>query len=358
MTRSVLLVTATLISASVSFGFGYYDSMTSGTPIPGISPVSVALGASKAIGISEALSLFTNPAMTAELPFALQGTFSGISWSEKVIESDIDKTVRTLTNFGNFAAAMVYPLGPVSIGAGYAKVAEFGYQGTHTVFDNPDDPPLGVELLNVSGGQWEAMGSVSMAVTGPLSAGFSGGMRSASADYEYSFNSHRYSIPDSSSEWSLDQSEFAWHAGIHLDGELFKSGICYSSGTEYMEETVSMGFSAFAEHLKSITVGFEGELISPFDSNHFLGKLSIIMPLTENLNALTSASFDDQRIANRAGFGFGIGFIGHVDRFDMEVGVFNRFKARKDTAFPNESADRVDDSVTQFSFGVGYSFTN
>jgi len=52
MTRSVLLVTATLISASVSFGFGYYDSMTSGTPIPGISPVSVALGASKAIGIS------------------------------------------------------------------------------------------------------------------------------------------------------------------------------------------------------------------------------------------------------------------------------------------------------------------
>lgn len=125
-----------------------------------------------------------------------------------------------------------------------------------------------------------------------------------------------------------------------------------------MEESVSIGFSAFAEHLKKITVGFEGELISPFDSNHFLGKLSVIMPLTKNLDALTSASFDDQRIANRAGFGFGLGFSGHIDRFNLGIGIFNRFRARKDTAFPNESADRVDDSVTQFTFGVGYSFTD
>lgn len=358
MNKSLLLVTATLISATVSFGFGYFDSITLGTPIPGFSPASIALGSSKAIGVREAVSVFTNPAMTTGMPVTLQWSGSGISWTERVIESDVDQTVRTLTTFNNFAGALVYPVGPISVGAGYAKVAEFSYQGTHTVYDNPDNPPIGVELLNSSGGQWEAMGSVSMEVTGPLSAGFSGGMRSARADYDYSFNSELYSIPDSSSEWSVDQSEFAWHAGIALEGELFKSGLCYSSGTEYMEETVSIGFSVFAEHLKNITVGFEGELISPLDTNHFLGKLSVIMPLTSKLNAMTSASFDDQRIANRAGFGFGLGFVSHMGRFTLGSGVFNRFRARKDTGFPNENADRVDDSVTQFSFGVSYRFTD
>jgi len=358
MFRILKYLSAALFTVSVSYGFGYYDSMTNGTVIPGLSPSTSALGSAKAIGIDEAVCLFTNPAMTAGLPLTIQGNAASISWSERVLESDIEKTVRTLTTFDNITAAAVYPLGRISLGAGYAKVAEFGYEGTHTLFDNPEDPPMGVELLYVTGGQWETMGSVSIELSESVSAGFSGGMRSVRAEYEYDFNSERFSIPDSSSEWTIDRSDFAWHAGVHLDGDLFKSGCCYSSGTEYMEESVSIGISAFAEHLKNITVGFEGELISPLDSNHFIGKLSVIMPLTKNLDALTSASFDDQRVANRAGFGFGLGFNGHIDRFNLGIGIINRFRARKDTAFPNETADRVDDSVTQFVFGIGYSFTD
>lgn len=358
MKQLLLQATALLLLSGVSLGFGYFDAITDGTPIAGLSPAAVALGSAKAIGIREAVTIFTNPAMTSGLPGVLQVSAAPIYWTERVLESDVDKTVRTLRTFDNFSGAATWPVGGLTVGAGYAKVAEFGYEGTHVLYDEPDDPPIGMEVLYASGGQWEAMGSISMEVAGPLSAGFSGGIRSARADYEYFFNSERYSIPDSSSQWNLDSDEFAWHAGLAFDGDLFKSGICYSSPTEYMEDAVSVGVSAYAEHLKKITVGFEGELLSPFDANHFLGKLSVIMPLTKNLNALTSASFDDQRVANRAGFGFGMGFSGNIGRFDLGMGILNRFKSRKDSGFPNESADRVDDSFTQFSFGISYAFTD
>ena len=357
MRSPILLIALLFILNSTGLSFGYYDSINEGTPIPGLSPTAVALGSPKALSPIEPACVFTNPALTAWAGGTVQAAYSAITWTERVIESDIDKTVRTLTTLDNFSGAAVWPVGPVTLGAGYAKVAEFGYEGTHTVYDDPEDPEIGVEILYADGGQHEAMGSASMVLAGVLSAGFSGGMRTASADYEYFFNSHRYSIPDSSAVWSFDESEFAWHAGLALNGDLFKSGLSYSSGTEYMEESVSIGFSAYAEHLKKITVGFEGELISPFDSNRFLGKLSIIMPLTKNLNALTSASFDDQRVANRAGFGFGLGFSGRIGRFNLGGGILNRFRARTDTAFPDEEADRVDDSATQFTIGLSYSFS-
>lgn len=353
--RNCLLL-ALLIAVPFSFGFGYFDSITNGTPLPGLSPASIALGSSKAIGIRESATLFTNPAMTTGLPATVQGSFSVIAWTESVLQSDVDKTVRSMLVSDNFTGAALWNMGAVTLGAGYAKVAEFGYDGTHTLYSDPDKPEIGVEILEAEGGQWESMGSVAMEVTDLLSAGFSGGMRSARSNYVYQFNSNSIFVPDSSSEWSIDQSQFAWHAGIALNGELFKSGVCYSSGSEHMEESVSFGGSAYAEHLKHITVGFEAEVVSPFDANRFIGKLSVIMPLTKNLDVLTSASFDDQRVANRAGFGFGLGFNGHIGRVTLGGGILNRFRARRDTSFPNENADRVDDSSTQFSFGVSYSF--
>lgn len=354
MRNLLCTLSALLLLTSLSYGFGYFDAVTNGTPLPGLTPASAALGTSRAIGIAEPACLFTNPALTANLPLGVQAAASLDSWTERVLQSDVEKTTRTYMTYDNLTGAVVIPAGGFSFNAGYAKVAEFGYEGTHTVYDPSGVSELGVSVLYSSGGQWEAMGGLSKAITGSLSAGFSAGMRMARADYEYFFNSHNISIPDSSSVWSLDETEFAWHGGIALGGDLFKSGVSYSSETDHMQDVVAFGISAFAEHLNDITVGFEGEVNSPFDENHFLGKLSVIMPLRSNLNALTSVSFDDQRVANRAGLGFGLGFDLSLDRMDLTGGVISRFKARKNSAFPDEESDRVDDAVTQFSFGVAY----
>ncbi|MCD4706910.1 MAG: hypothetical protein K8S62_04145 [Candidatus Sabulitectum sp.] len=341
----------TILVAQAS-GFGFYDSTNKGTIIPGLSPSTTALGSVRALGVAEAVSLFYNPAQTAFLPADIQVSGSSIQWTERVIQTDIEKTVRTIMTNDNGTAAVIYPAGPIVIGAGIAKIGEFDYEGVHTVYDDPDDPELGVAVLWADGSQWEALAGVSSVISGQLSAGFSAGVRMVNADYHYEFNSHQTLIPDSSAYWSIEDKAFAWHAGLALGGEMFKSGISYSSETDYMDDIIAFGASAFAPHLKSTTVGFEAQITSPLDHNRFMGNLFFQMPLTENMNALTSVSFDDHRVANRAGLGFGLGFDLRLNRFVIGGGLLSRFKARKNTAFPGEQSDRVDDSSTMFTLGI------
>ncbi len=346
------------VFATSAFSFGYYDSITRGTMIQGLSPATTSLGSVRALGVQEPVGVFFNPAQTAALPFGVQLTCSSIQWSESVIQTDVEKMVRTYLTHDNGAAAIVYPAGIFVVGAGIAKVGEFGYEGSHTVYDDPDDPEIGVAVLYADGVQWETLGSVSAMITDKMSAGISAGMRTVHADYAYIFNSHEYLIPDSSSVWSVDDREFAWHAGIALDGEMFDSGISYSSETDYMDDIIAFGASALAPHLKNTTVGLEAQIASPLDHNRFVGDMFVKMPFNTKLNALVSVSFDDNRVASRAGLGFGLGFDLRLGRFDLAVGLLNRFKSRKNTAFPNEQSDRVDDSFTMLTLGVSSFFGN
>lgn len=343
-----------LLLPGLASGFGYFDAINNGTPLPGLSPLSIAMGSSRAIGPNEPLSIFTNPSQLSALPLSLQLSASTISWKERVIESDYDNILRTYNTFDNPSFAATASLKGLSLGVGFAKVAEFGYEGTHIVYDEPDEPEVAVAVLYSEGAQYEGMFGLAGDLTESLSIGFSGGVRTAGADYEYYYNSHIEEIPDSSSQWSMESTEFAWHAGLSLGGHLFKAGLSYGSETDYMEDVIAFGASALAEHLNNITVGFEAELTSPFDGNRFLGKLSVIMPLRHNLNALTSVSFDDQRVANRAGLGFGIGFDWTLNRLQINGGLLSRFRARRDTAFPEETSYRIDDGFAVFSLGVTY----
>jgi len=353
--KSFAFLTGVLVVFSVqAFCFGYYDSITNGTLVPGLSPLQAALGSVRAVGTCEPVSIFLNPAQTAFLPLSLQLSGSSIQWSESVSESDVEKATRTMMSNDNGTAAFVWRAGTLAIGAGIAKVAEFGYEGTHVVSADSDYLQQSLAILTSNGSQWEMLGSVSAIVSGYLSAGFSGGVRTAAADYSYSFTSQEFGIPDSSAEWSFEETEFAWHAGLALNGEMFKSGVSYSSGTSRMEDIIALGGSALAPHINNTTVGFEAEVTSPFDSNRFMGKLFVKMPLTGDLNAVTSVSFDDNRVADRAGLGFGLGFDFRINRLSVGGSVLNRFKARRNTAFPDEQSDRVDDSATEFVFGIAY----
>ncbi len=344
-----------VIASSPVFGYGYHDSITNGTVLGGFSPYTVALGTVRAVGVREAASIFTNPAQTANYPFTIQLSGSSISWTERVIENDIDKTIRTQIINSNGMAAIVYPLGGITIGAGVTKVGEFGYDGMTSIFEHPSSYVLiGLEVLQAQGSQIEAMGSISTMISGDFSAGISGGIRRAQADYQYFYDSYQVLVPDSSLLWSQYSKEFAWHAGLALNGQIFKSGLSYASETEHMKDIIALGGSAFAEHIQNVTVGFEAEVTSPFNKNQFMGKLFLRMPLKDSMEAMVSVSFDDNRVANRAGLGFGMGFSGRLGNFSIGGGLLNRFRARRNTAFPNEESDRIDDSYTIFNFGVSY----
>ena len=339
-----------------ALGFGYFDSMHSGTILPGFSPANIALGSLRALGVSEPVSMFLNPALTANLSAMVQASGSTISWQEKVIQNDIDKTTRTFINNGNGSFACVLPVGEITIGAGLAKIGEFGYEGIHTVFDDPQDPELGVAVLYADGSQWESVGQVSASITERFSAGFSAGMRMVKADYEYFFNSHQFLLPDSAAAWSVEDNEFAWHGGLAYIGDMFHCGASYSSKTDYMYDILAVAGSALAPHLNNTIVGFEAQLSSLSEDEKFLGNVFVKTPFTNEVLALISVSFDDNRVANRAGLGFGLGIQATYNKFAISGGVLNRFKARKNTAFPNEASDRVDDSFTAISFGFSYCF--
>lgn len=354
MRKSVICFAVVAVLSTQSFGFGYHDSITKGSIIPGLTPLTVALGSIRALEVAEAAGMFCNPAQTALLSGEIQFSGSAIQWAERVIQTDIEKMVRTMLTNDNGVACVVIPQGPVVVGAGIAKVGEFGYEGAHTVYDNPDESELGVAVLYADGSQLETLISISAVVGESFSAGFSGGVRMTNADYLYKFNSHKFSIPDSSAAWSIENNEFAWHAGLATNGEMFKSAISYSSRTEYMNDIIAFGASALAPHLNNITVGFEAQVASPFNDNNFMGNLFFRIPFASNMSALTSVSFDDSRVANRAGLGFGMGVDYRVKNFDISCGFLSRFKARKNTAFPGEYSDRVDDASTMISFGVSY----
>jgi len=348
---SFLLVT---IFIGQSLGFGYFDSIHSGTIMPGISPTSTALGSLRALGINEPVSMFLNPAQTANLSSTVQIAGASIHWKEKVIESDIDKTVRTFITNGNGSLAFVQPVGEITLGAGLAKIGEFGYEGIHTLYDDPEDPELGVVVLYADGAQWESVGQISTSITEEFSVGFSAGIRMVQADYEYIFNSHQFLLPDSSAAWSIEDKAFAWHGGLAYNGDMFQSAASYSSKTDYMYDILAFGSSALAPHLNNTIVGFEAQVSSLADDSKFLGNVFIKTSFTKEVLALISVSFDDNRVANRAGLGFGLGIEATYDKFALSGGILNRFRSRKNTAFPAEASDRVDDSFTALSLGFSY----
>lgn len=337
-------------------GFGYYDSRHIGTIMPGLSASNIALGSLRSLGEHEPISMFLNPAQTARLSPTIQLSGASINWQEKVIQSDIDKTVRTFWTIGNGSFACVLPLGHVTLGAGIAKIGEFGYDGVHTLYDDPDEPELGVVVLNADGAQWESVGQISASINEQFSVGFSAGIRTVNADYEYYFNSHRFLLPDSSAEWSIEDQAFAWHGGLAYTGEIFGSAVSYSSKTDYMYDILAFGGTALAPHLNNTIVGFEAQVSSLSEDKKFLGNVFFKSALNEQVLALVSVSFDDNRVANRAGLGFGLGLEATFDDFTFSGGMLNRFKARRNTAFPNEASERVDDAFTALSLGLSYTF--
>ena len=348
---SFLLV---LIFVGQALGFGYFDSMHSGTIMPGISPATTALGSLRSLGVNEPVSMFLNPAQTANLSSMVQISGASVHWQGKVIQSDIDKTVRTFINNGNGSLAFVLPVGEITMGAGLAKIGEFGYEGIHTLYEDPEDPELGVVVLYADGAQWESVGQISASITEEFSAGFSAGVRMVQADYEYYFNSHEFLIPDSSAAWSIEDEEFAWHGGVAYNGDMFHSAASYSSKTDYMYDILAFGGSALAPHLNNTIVGFEAQVSSLAEDSKFLGNVFIKTSFTKEVLALISVSFDDNRVANRAGLGFGLGIEATYDKIVLSGGILNRFRSRKNTAFPSEASDRVDDSFTALSLGLSF----
>ncbi|MCD4846918.1 MAG: hypothetical protein K8R76_01860 [Candidatus Aegiribacteria sp.] len=339
-----------------SAGYGYHDALNTGNSIDVISIKSAALVGIRVFGSEGPAALFINPASLHNIN-RLEGSvsISSVAWTEEIIDST-SVIQRSDKGLGSLSGAIAFRAGSdIVLSGGLAKVSDHQYTGTHYLPDDPSHPGIDIiEILNSSGGLWEALGGLSWSLKDNFTVGLSTGMRFGEVEYCYTYD--RQYIPgiDSVSNWSWETSDLCCHAGILLGDDEFGIGASFTSGSDHYLSRISIAGRARAEHINNIRMGFEGEVISIFEDNYFNGKLSLETPVRNDVNLLAGVGFYEGENMNRVGTAFSIGGNYTYNKIIFECALFHSGRSRKSTSFPNEYSDYVDDSWTQFCFGMTY----
>jgi hypothetical protein len=352
--RSFSLVLAVFVVSGVVLGFGYNDSFTNGTPIPGITARTASIGGLKAQPTMTPAGLFMNPAELGLLHDHTLSLDSGmLRWTETVF--DMVGANRGGQILGTATGAFATRTGPVVIGAGLAKVADFDYAGTHNTF-NPYSGNLdSVEVAYVSGSQWEYLAGASLGVFRGVFGGVSAGIRTMKAEYDYFLSDKTFGGTDSTAQWTVSGSEFCWHAGLVTASDLASAGISYSSGSEHYYPSLAFGGSIVSPHINNTRTGFEAEIVRPFFRNDFTGKLFIESPLTEQFDIRTAVTFNESYQSSRTSLGFSLGGgYRFGDDLDVSVGCLLNSRSRSAGAFAGEDADKIEDATISLVAGAVY----
>lgn len=362
-TRADSIISLVLLQLFIVFcfvgnseGYGYHDALTMGNSIDVISIRSAAMVGIRVFGSDGPAALFLNPASLHSIDrFEGSLSTSAIAWTEEVVDST-SITQRSNKGLGSLSGAIAFRAGPdIVLSGGFAKVSDHQYDGTHYLPDDPCHPGIDIiEVLNASGGLWEALGGLSWDLKDNFVIGMSTGMRFGEVEYIYTYNELFTPGIDSVSNWSWEASDFCYHAGILIGDDATGIGASYTSGSDHYQSRVSIAGRARAEHIHNIRMGFEGEVISIFEDNYFNGKLSLEAPIRRGVNLFTGVGFYEGENMNRVGTAFSVGGNYTFKRIMFECAMFHSGRSRKSTSFPQEYSDIVDDSWTQFCFGMTY----
>jgi hypothetical protein len=337
-------------------GYGFHDALDEGNSIDCINARSGALVGSKVFGATGPSSLFLNPAALSGIQgFTASAVGSAVTWGEVIVDST-SRTKRAGTGLNALTGALALRLSSsIVVAGGVARITDNQYDGTHYLPNDPSAPDIDrVEILNASGGLWEALGGTSIAITDQLTAGVSAGLRFGSADFVYVYDQSFTPETDSTAEWTWEEQGICYHAGLTLDNGEMGVGAVYTSGSDHYQDRVAAGATALAEHLGSSTIGFEVEVVAPFRHNGFMGKLSVATPLRPELNLLTGVGFYDGDNMDRTGLAYSLGGNYAIGPLLLETAVFYSERARKSTSFPSEYSDSVEDNWTVFCISASY----
>ncbi len=339
-----------------SAGYGYHDALNMGNSIDVISIRSGAMVGIRVFGSEGPAALFINPASLHNIN-QLEGSvsISSIAWTEEIIDST-SVIHRSDKGLGSLSGAIAVRAGSdIVLSGGLAKVSDHQYTGTHYLPDDPSHPGIDIiEILEASGGLWEALGGMSLSLKNNLTVGLSTGIRFGEAEYYYTYDQQYIPGIDSISNWSWETSDLCYHAGIIFGDDATGIGASYTSGSDHYLSRISIAGIARAEHINNVRMGFEGEVISVFEDNYFNGKLSLEAPIRKDVNLLTGVGFYEGENMNRVGTAFSLGGNYTLNRIMFECALFHSGRSRKSTSFPEEYSDYVDDSWTQFCFGMTY----
>ncbi len=355
-----LLLTGVFVSllCNSAFGYGYHDALDRGTHINTVGIRSAALGGTHIFGTDDASNLFLNPAgLSGVEGISVYLSGATAAWNESVHDSTM-VTQRGDFGIGGTTGAFGLRLTDnLVIAGGMGRIVDNQYRGTHYLPNDPSQPEIDiVEILESTGGQWEALGGISFTAVNDLSVGVSAGMRMRHCDYTYQFDISHTQETDSIAEWSESSDEFCYRGGLSYLTERFESGVTYSSETDFYYSRVAFGARLCAAHLNNIWVGFEGEVVDPFGDGYFEGRLSFEIPMEDKMEILTAVGFIEGENMYRTGMIFSLGGTAHFAKLDLDFVLSSNNRCRTNTTFPEEYSDYVNDSWTTFGLGFNYTF--
>lgn len=349
----VVLAAILILPSSRAMGFGYLDAYRGGTPLSGTGTYSAGLGGSVSTYDHDAFALFLNPAGLSTLDdWSISATGGGLNWLEvreygisRMLRSDRAKSMRCL--------AGSIPIGTeLTLGAGLASVADAAYSGARMCIDPYTGEVRSQEVLYASGVQWDAVAGISCDLPWGVSAGVSAGWRTGTISLEYYRFDNFFGQIDSVMNRDIDVSEPAFRAGLMKVSGISTLGMSYSAGGDCLAPVVSGGFRFIAPHLQNTRVGFEADLSSPLARNDYAGRLMIEFPMTSTTTLLSGVSFADYPNVCGSGMGFSLGGSQRIGMVDVQAALHWRNRRLDGLYIPNEDADRIEDTLTEFVMGV------
>lgn len=347
-----------LLPSSV-LSFGYLNSHTSGTPLPGFSARSIGLGGVRSIGLCDGSSMLTNPAGLQRTNGTVFSLSIGPGIGTETIQDSMGKHDNNWITFGNLFAAMKIQLDPrLNAGIALGKVSDFSYQGSHYTYcfmHGHANDLIEIRELTVNGGLYESVAGLSFSACDWINLGLSAGLRFGGADYDSSYSDIENPENDTLISWKRDFSDFCWHSGIEIPLENSLLGLSWASKGDDYDARVALGGLLYLNDEKRSALGGEVELGDPGGRNSTYARIfgfacpSRSFELRGSLN-FAMPKFEESETGMITGLSLGTGVIlGDV----VLDGGFAWFSCNRDSVYLGSGRpDDLTNSQALISLGV------
>ncbi|MCD4849083.1 MAG: hypothetical protein K8R76_12955 [Candidatus Aegiribacteria sp.] len=358
---SALLLILSVACPSLVLAWGFHDAMDYGSPIAAVTPKSSAMGGVWSMPSGGPASIFLNPAELSTLDSAVITVGTGvIQWSTFTYGEHAFSQILSGTILGTATAAIGFRLSDrISMGAGVARVSDFGFEGEslEITLNGPGRYRVyAASNLDSRGSLWEVNTGMSFKLSNWLIAGASGGLRSGSGSWTLVYNLLYESVPNDTTSLDWDELDFCAHIGVLMPLEIGTFGISGTNASGRYRSRVAIGYQKDLEILNGSTLGFEVDVQSIEDDNpEVSGKFfAVFAEMIPKVRSIYSVGFDRASDYKRAGLCLSTGACIDLGRMDLDMAISWRSRSRAGFSFPEPHLDNIDDSGTYYNIGLNW----
>lgn len=359
MKSMMILSCALVLLASSALSFGYLNSHTSGSPLPGFSARSTALGGVRSIGLGDGSCILTNPAGLHRTEGTLFSLSIGPGIGNEIISDSLGEHPNNWITLGNLFAAMKFQLDPrLNVGIAFAKVTDFSYLGNHYTYEfqqGDEDNLTEIRELTINGGMYESVAGLSFSASDWINLGLSAGYRFGSVSYDSSYTDVVAHENDTLIAWQRDFSELCWHCGIEIPLNSSLIGISWASEGDAYDAKLALGGLLYLDDEKNSAMGGEVELGDPGEKNSIYGRVfgfafpSSSFELRGSLNFIMP-EYEEAETSMIIGLSLGTGvYLGDI----ILDGGIAWYSCSRDSVFLGVGRpDEISDSQAMISLGI------